>query len=173
MESVPKSRKHKLRSVTVITLELVQLVQYIIDEDPSKSISRNLQVSECPICRTVHDDIRYKSYLMRRGLFMSSQTREQRFIRAKRLLNKVKHPEILDMLWFYSDQDKKINRRNDRWLCENRMLPSRDKFFGIVQVSLHQFNRHKQDSFEIFELNFNIRVYMQCTIFYIRVLVCV
>ena len=49
---------------------------------------------------------------------MSAQTREQRFIRAKRLLNKVKHPEIPDMLWFYSDeknfdQDKKINRRNE------------------------------------------------------------
>ena len=52
---------------------------------------------------------------------MSAQTREQRFIQAKRLLNKVKHPEIQDMLWFYSDekdfdQDQNINQRNDRWL---------------------------------------------------------
>ena len=53
---------------------------------------------------------------------MSAQTREQRFIRVKRLLNKLKHPEIQDMLWFYFDeknfdQDQKINQRNDKWLC--------------------------------------------------------
>ena len=53
---------------------------------------------------------------------MSAKTREQRFIRAKLLLTKVKHSEITNMLWFYSDekhfdQDQKINRRNDRWIC--------------------------------------------------------
>ena len=53
---------------------------------------------------------------------MSAQTREQLFIRAKQLLNEAKHPEIPDMLWFYTDQksfdqDQKINRRNDSWLC--------------------------------------------------------
>ena len=46
---------------------------------------------------------------------MSAQTREQQFISPKLLLNKVKHPEIPDMLWFNSDekmfdQDKKINQ---------------------------------------------------------------
>ena len=50
---------------------------------------------------------------------MSAQTRQQRFIWAKRLLNNVKHPEIPDMLWFYFDQDQKINRRKDRWLYGN------------------------------------------------------
>ena len=59
---------------------------------------------------------------MRKGQFMSARTREQRFIRAQRLLSKLKHSEISDMLWFYSDeknfdQDQKVNRRNDRWLC--------------------------------------------------------
>ena len=53
---------------------------------------------------------------------MFAQTREQRFIRAKRLLNKINHSEIPDMFWSYSDekdfdQDKKIYRRNDKWLC--------------------------------------------------------
>ena len=55
---------------------------------------------------------------------MSAQTREQHHIRAERLLNNIKHPEIPDMLWFYSDKnivdhDQKINRRNDRWLCRD------------------------------------------------------
>ena len=112
---------------TELEHHFVQQVQGIIDEDPSKSIkaiSRDLQVSECTIRRIVHEDIWYKSYVMRKGQFMSAQTREQRFVRAQRLLNKLKHPEIPDMLWFYSDeknfnQDQKINRQSDRWLCAN------------------------------------------------------
>ena len=49
-------------------------------------------------------------------------TNSRTAIHPQRLLNKLKHPEIPDMLWFSSDeknfdQDKKINRRNDRWLC--------------------------------------------------------
>jgi len=97
VESVAKRKKHEGRSDTVRTSQFVQQVQGIIDKDPSKSIraiSRDLQVSECTIRRIVHEDIRYKSYVMRKGQFMSAQTREQRFIRAKRLLNKLKHPEI-------------------------------------------------------------------------------
>jgi len=120
MESVAKRKKHETRSDKVRTSRFVQKVQGIIDEDPSKSIraiSKDLQVSECTIRRIIHEDIRYKCYTMRQ--FMSAQTREQRFIRAQRLLNKLKHPEISNMLWFFSDeknfdQDKKINRRNDR-----------------------------------------------------------
>ncbi|KYN01851.1 hypothetical protein ALC62_07323 [Cyphomyrmex costatus] len=121
VESVAK--KHEARSDRVRTSRFVQQVQGIIDDDPLKSIRaipRDLQVSECIISRNVNEDIRHNSYVMREGQFMSAQTREQRFIRAQRLLNKSKHPEIPDMLWFYSDeknvdQDRKINRRNDRW----------------------------------------------------------
>ena len=73
---------------------------------------------------------------------MSAQTREQRFIRAKLLLNKLKHSQIPDMLWFNSekktfDQDKKINRRNDRYLCGNTTavpLVMRTTFPATVMV---------------------------------------
>ena len=85
VESVSKRKKHKACSDRVRTSHFVQQVQGNIDEDPSKSIraiSRNLQVSECTIRRIVHEDIRYKSYVMRKGQFMLAQTREQRFIRA-------------------------------------------------------------------------------------------
>ena len=71
------ARKHKCLSHTARKLEFMRLVQDIIDEDPSKSIralSSDLQVSECTIRRIVHDDIRYKSYVMRRGQFMSVQS---------------------------------------------------------------------------------------------------
>jgi len=111
VESVAKHKKHETRSDKVRTSQFVQKVQDIIDEDPSKSIrtiSKDLQVSECTI-RIIHEDIRYKSYAMRKGQFMSAQTREQRFIRVQRLLNKLKHPEISDMLWFFFTK-KILNR---------------------------------------------------------------
>ena len=97
MENVAKRRKHKTPSDTVRTLQLVQQVQEIIDEDPSKStraILRNLQVSECTICRIVYEEIRHNSYVMRKGQFMSAKPREQRFILAKGHLIKIKHPEM-------------------------------------------------------------------------------
>ncbi|XP_046868909.1 uncharacterized protein LOC124461437 [Drosophila willistoni] len=126
-EPVSKRKKHEERSHTIRSAEFVQKVQAIIDEDPSKSIralAKDLNVSDGLIRRVVHEDLRYKSYVMRRGQFMSDKTREQRVIRSNRLLNEIKHPEAAEMLWFFSDeknfdQDQKINRRNDRWLCSN------------------------------------------------------
>ena len=63
VESVAKRRKHEPRSDTVRTLQFVQKIREIIDEDPSKSmraISRYLQVSECTIRRIIHEDIWYR-----------------------------------------------------------------------------------------------------------------
>lgn len=94
--SVAKRKKHSQRSDIIRTQQFVQQVQEIIDTNPEMSIraiARNLNVCEGVIRTVVHDDIRYKSYVMRRGQFMSEQTKEQRLIRGKRLLNKVKHPE--------------------------------------------------------------------------------
>ena len=54
---------------TVKTLQFVQQVQGIIDEDPSKSIkaiSRDHQVSNCTIHRIFHEDIPHNSYVMRK-----------------------------------------------------------------------------------------------------------
>ena len=77
VESVAMRRKYKPRSVTVRELQFVQQVQDIIAEYPSKSIRailRDLHVSECTIRHIVNEDIRYKSYVMGRGHFMSAQT---------------------------------------------------------------------------------------------------
>ena len=78
---------------------------------------------------------------------MSVQTREQRFVRAKRLLNKVKHPENPDMLWFYSDennfdQDQKINRRNDSCLCGDPSDVPHVMVLGVVGNEEHFMPSH-------------------------------
>lgn len=84
VENVAKRKKHERRSDSVRTPQFVQQVQVIIDGNLSKSIriiARDLHVSECTIRRIVHEDIQYKSYAMRRGQFMSAQTRDQRLTR--------------------------------------------------------------------------------------------
>ncbi|XP_025161066.1 uncharacterized protein LOC112589993 [Harpegnathos saltator] len=126
VETVAKRKKHEERSDTTRNTQFVQQVQEIVDESSSKSmraIARDLNVSESLIRRVVHEDLRYRSYVMRRGQFMSAQTRKQRLIRGKRLLDKLKHPEVPNILWFFSDaknfDQEKINRRNDR-SCKQR-----------------------------------------------------
>lgn len=72
-------------------------------DSPSKSmraIARDLNVSKGLIRRVIHEVLRYKSYVMRRGQFISAQTRNHRLIRGKRLLNKLKHPIVPNMLGF-------------------------------------------------------------------------
>ena len=61
-------------------------VQTIVDDDPSKSIraiTRDLQVHCKTVWRCIHEDLRYSSYVMRRGQFMAQQTKENRYKNAK------------------------------------------------------------------------------------------
>ena len=81
-----------------------------------RSIAKDLGVSEATIQRTVHKNLRYKSYVMKRGQFMFETTKENCLVRSKRFLNKVKHPAEQDMLWFFSDkknfdQDQKVKQK--------------------------------------------------------------
>ncbi|KPU74657.1 uncharacterized protein Dana_GF26712 [Drosophila ananassae] len=99
VKSTGKRKKHEQRSDCVKTPKFIEQVQDTVDLDPSKSmraVARDLNVSEGLIRKIVHEDLRYKSYVMRRGQFMSAQTQDQRLIRAKRLLNKLKHPDCPD-----------------------------------------------------------------------------
>lgn len=124
--STSQRKQHSRRSDSIRTSEFINAIQSAIDESPGKSmraLAKDFQVDEATIRRVVHEDLRYKSYVIRRGQFMSQKTRENRVIRARRLLNKLKHPEEPGILWFFSDeknfvQDQKVNRRNDRWLCQ-------------------------------------------------------
>ncbi|QQP52144.1 Transposable element tcb2 transposase [Caligus rogercresseyi] len=107
--------------------DIVDNIQQIIDKDPGRSmrgIARELSVSDFLVRKIVKQDIRYKSYSLRRGQFMSAATKERRAERAAALLNKFKHPPDKDMLIFYSDeknfnQDQKVNKKNNRWLCSD------------------------------------------------------
>lgn len=104
--------------------DIIHRIQEVINEDPGKSmhsIARELQMSDITVRRIVAEEIRYRSYVLRRGQFM---TKERLFEKARKLLTKLKNPKEAKPLIFFSDEknfqhDQMVNRRNSRWLCEN------------------------------------------------------
>lgn len=85
----------------------------VINKDPITSLKmfpKRLSVSEFIIRCGVREDIKYKSYFMRSGQFISDKTQENRVIQLMCLLNIFKYPEEPDMLWFFLGvKDRKVN----------------------------------------------------------------
>ncbi len=124
-EDFSSDRKiHKKRSDS-LGIDIVARLQELVDQDPSRSmrsLARKLNISEFIVRKKMAQDIRYKSYALKRGQFMSQATKERRLEKAKLLLNKLKNPAANGQLIFISDeknfsQDQKVNKKNNRWLC--------------------------------------------------------
>ena len=133
--SISKRKKYSTCSNSMRTSQFIHKVKQTIDENwgqSMRSIAKKLHVSEKTIRRSVHEDIRYKFYMMKRIQFISEKSKENRLKRAKRFLNKLENLAEAGVIWFFSDEKnvdqdqdqkkkkkkkkKKINRRNDRWL---------------------------------------------------------
>ena len=138
-------RKRHCRRSDAHNKELVDRVQQLINDNPGRSMRKmaeELEVSEWLIRKVVKEDIRYKSYSLRRGQFMSATTKKTRYEKAAALLNRLKHPPVPDILIFFSDeknftQDQKVNSRNNRWLCGDRNdvpIVMKTKFPATVMV---------------------------------------
>lgn len=139
-----KRKQHRRRS-DAHTVEIVERVQEMINNDPGQSMRKmaaDLGVSEWLIRKIVKQDIRYRSYSLRRGQFLTEKTKKTRFEKAAALLNRVKHPPVADILVFFSDeknftQDQKVNPRNNRWLCDDPSdvpIVMKTKFPATVMV---------------------------------------
>ena len=77
------------------TPEFIHKVKQTIDENQGqskRSIAKKFHESEKSIRRSVYENIRYKSYVMKRGQFISEKSKENRLNRSKRLLYKLKNP---------------------------------------------------------------------------------
>jgi transposase-like protein len=119
-------KKHKRRS-DALGNDFVESLQVLLDQDPGRSmrsLARELGVSARTVRRKVEQDIRYKSYALRKGQFLSQATKEKRFQKARKLLNKLNKPSENGQLIFFSDeknfsQDQKVNKKNNRWLCSD------------------------------------------------------
>jgi hypothetical protein len=125
LEDFSSDRKtHKKRS-NFLGVDIVTRLQELVNQDTSRSmrsLARELNISEFIVRKKMAQDIRYKSYALRRGQFMSQATKERRLEKAKLLLNKLKNPAANGQLIFFSDekkfsQDQKVNKKKKRWLC--------------------------------------------------------
>ena len=136
-----KRKKHRRRS----DAHGDDLVQELVNEDPGRSmrnIAEDLGISKTLVSKIVKEDLRYKSYSLRRGQFMTEKTKETRLMKAKALLNRLKKPPAPDILIFFSDeknftQDQKVNSKNNRWLCGDPSevpIIMRTKFPATVMV---------------------------------------
>ncbi|UYV70338.1 TRAF4 [Cordylochernes scorpioides] len=95
---VSQRKRHCRHPDSIRKPDLKSRVLAAIDEDPGKSmraLARELQVNEATIQRVVHEDLHYKSYIMRRRQFMSERIKVNCMTRAKRFLNKLNHPREL------------------------------------------------------------------------------
>ena len=129
-EPSPARKQHKRRkdALDEKNKDFVKELQKMVDRDPGRPMTRlatDMGVDEKTIRNYLKQHIRYKSYKMRRGQFMSGKTMVTRFEKAKKLLNKMKNlGRKKTSLIFFSDeknftQDQKVNRQNDRWLCHD------------------------------------------------------
>jgi DNA-binding transcriptional regulator YhcF (GntR family) len=88
-------------------VDFVTTLQEKINDNPSKSmraLAKEMQCNEKTIRKCIQEDIRYKSYKMRRGQFMSEATKQKRFQKAKLLLNRLKKPANPNQIIFFSDE---------------------------------------------------------------------
>lgn len=124
--ATPIRKRHDVRNDRTSS-ENVNRIQEFVNEDPGRSmrsIARELEMSNATVRKIVHEDLRYRSYVMRKGHFMTQQTKERRLDKAKKLLSKFKNSKEKSPLIFFSDeknfqQDQVVNKQNNRWLCKN------------------------------------------------------
>ena len=89
------TRKSHKRHSNTHDHEIVARVQELVNTDPSKSmraIACELEVSATLVCKIVTEDLRYKSYSLRKCQFMLKATKLRQLEKTKKLLSCLKHP---------------------------------------------------------------------------------
>jgi hypothetical protein len=95
LEDFSSNRKaHKKRSDS-LGVDIVARLQELVDQDPSRSmrsLARELNISEFVVRKKMAQDIRYKSYALRRGQFMSQVTKEHEAGEGKAVAQQAEKP---------------------------------------------------------------------------------
>jgi transposase len=171
-EEFDVKRKKHLRRSDSHSVEIVENVQEAINYDPGRSmrqLAADFEVSEWLIRKIVKEDIRYRSYSLRRGQFMTAATKKTLYEKAAALLSRLKHPPAPDILIFSDEknfsQDQKVNSRNNRWLCDDPSevpIVMKTKFPATVMVLGVVSNKGDVMTPHVFEagLRVNTEVYI-------------
>lgn len=78
---------------------------FVITCSATRAFAKQLEVAKFTIGLLVHEDLRYQSYLMRRGQFISQKNPGKPCHLVQALVEQAKHPEEPDMFWFFSDKN--------------------------------------------------------------------
>ncbi len=100
-------RKAHWRRSSAKGLVLAEEIRNIMEVDPGRSmrsIATEFGVTESTVRRIVQEDLRYKSYAMRKGQFMSEATKTRWAEKARKLLARLKHSSVMNQLIFFSDE---------------------------------------------------------------------
>lgn len=76
-----------------------------------QAIVNSFRVSESTIRLVVHEDIKYTPWVTRRREFMPNKTRQNCMIRLKYSPKQFKHPKKSNILWFFHEEKKFVQRK--------------------------------------------------------------
>ena len=146
VQSVAKRRSipdDLMSSETTISSQKSRTSLTMTRASPSET-ARELQVHHKTVWRCIHEDLRYSSYVMRHFPVHDATNKEKPLRKMQKMLREIKHPEVPQMLWFFSDekffdQDQRVNRRNDRWFCQSGPR-------GCASRYAHKVSSHRHDS---------------------------
>ncbi len=74
-----------------------------------RAIVVELKVAASTVWITIKQELQYKSYVLRKGQFMSEATRNRCLQKAKKLLSRLKHPIAANQLIFFSNEKNFYN----------------------------------------------------------------
>ena len=152
-KAVAKRSDHQRKSDCLRTAKFINRVKNAIDKDPGTSMratAKDMRTSETLIRRCVSEDLRYKSYKMKKGQLLTAKAKEKRLKHCQKLLNKLKHPLHRNMIWFFSDKknfcrDQAVNNQNrclavcseDVPKVMQTKFPATVMVFGVVSSEGH------------------------------------
>lgn len=139
-------KKHDRSECRKRNATFLEQLQQMIDDDPAismRDLAARLQVGVQTIHNAIHDDLRYRSYVLKVRQLLTDAIKERRLAKCMLLLSSMKH-ETAGHLRFFSDEkiftvDAKTNRRNDRFLAqdpEDVPIVCRTKYPASVHVLL-------------------------------------
>ena len=100
-KAVAKRSSHQRRFDYLKTSKFIDRIKNAIEKDLGRLlcvIAKDMKMSEALIRRCVSEDLRYKSYKMRKGQLLTAKANEKRLKHCQKLLNKLKHPLQCNMI---------------------------------------------------------------------------
>lgn len=171
-EKCSANRKcHRRRSDCKRNDDFLEILKEKVNEDGGQKMSKlakEMEVSRSTVSVAINHDLCYKSYVFRKRQLLTEKDKLNRKLKAHALLNDIKH-ESAGFIRFFSDekiffQDQKVNRQNDRWICQNAYdvpaimhskFPASVMVLGVISsegdvMVPHFFERHLKVNADIY-----------------------